>query len=96
MAETCECGMPHLNGTEHADKCPVATERYLSSLGLGVYPLPEVETGLVPVEPASPLLPRAADRLYAQVERLIRAGRVDARSELGDAALDYREMRYGG
>lgn len=41
----------------------------------------------------SPFLWRAADALYEAVERAIRAGRIDARSEIGDAALSYRELR---
>lgn len=30
----CECGLPHLGGTEHADECPFATREYFASVGL--------------------------------------------------------------
>jgi hypothetical protein len=35
---------------------------------------------------------RAAERLYAECERAIEAGRIGARSPIGDAALDYRDL----
>lgn len=44
--------------------------------------------------PPNPLLPRASDRLYDVCAQAIRAGRIDARSPLGDATLDYRQMRW--
>lgn len=45
--------------------------------------------------PIDPLMLRAADRLYDACERAInQTKRVDARSEIGDAALDYRDMRW--
>lgn len=47
----------------------------------------------LPDQSVSPFLLRAADRLYRECERAIRAGRVDARSPIGDATLDYRELR---
>ena len=46
-----------------------------------------------PGTPPSPMLVRAADRLFAECERAIRAGRLDARSPVGDATLDYRQER---
>lgn len=42
---------------------------------------------------AAPFLLRAADRLYGECERAITEGRIDARSPIGDATLDYREVR---
>jgi hypothetical protein len=39
------------------------------------------------------MLVRAADRLYAECLRAVREHRVDARSAIGDAVLDYREER---
>jgi hypothetical protein len=43
---------------------------------------------------ATPFFVRAADRLFAAVERQINeTKRIDARSEIGDAALDYRQER---
>jgi hypothetical protein len=50
----------------------------------------EEEVRLLGVEP---FLIRAAERLYAECERAITAGRIDARSPIGDATLDYRQMR---
>lgn len=37
---------------------------------------------------------RAADRLYDECARAIRAGRIDSRSPIGDATLDYRDTRF--
>ena len=44
--------------------------------------------------PADPMILRAADALYAACEDAVRAGRVDARSPIGDATLDYRDLRF--
>lgn len=44
--------------------------------------------------PATPFILRAADRLYDECERAVRSGRLDARSPIGDATLDYRDMRW--
>jgi hypothetical protein len=44
--------------------------------------------------PPNPLLPRASDRLYDVCAQAIRSGRIDARSPIGDATLDYRQMRW--
>jgi hypothetical protein len=44
--------------------------------------------------PADPMILRAADRLYDACEDAVRAGRVDARSPIGDATLDYRDLRF--
>jgi hypothetical protein len=41
----------------------------------------------------APFLVRSADRLYDECERAIREGRIDARSPIGDATLDYRDIR---
>lgn len=46
-----------------------------------------------PRDTPHPVFVRAADRLFRAVERQITSGRIDARSEIGDAALDYRELR---
>lgn len=46
-------------------------------------------------QPIDPFMLRAADRLYTAVERQINdTKRIDARSEIGDAALDYAQMRW--
>lgn len=44
-------------------------------------------------KPPDPFILRAADRLYDECERAIREGRLDARSPIGDATLDYGQMR---
>jgi cell pole-organizing protein PopZ len=44
--------------------------------------------------PADPMILRAADRLYDACEDAVLAGRVDARSPIGDATLDYRDLRF--
>lgn len=54
----------------------------------------EINEEIAAASRLSPFLPRAADRLYAECDRAIRAGRIDARSGIGDAALDYRDMRW--
>lgn len=41
-----------------------------------------------------PMTVRAADRLYDECARAIKAGRIDARSPIGDATLDYRDTRF--
>jgi hypothetical protein len=80
----CECGMPHLGGTEHADECPVGI----------VEANPILRPRRDYREPPSPFLLRGADALYDACARAVRAGRIDARSPIGDAVLDYRELRW--
>lgn len=46
-----------------------------------------------PNDAPSPFFVRHADALYAACEEAIRAGRIDARSKIGDATLDYRQER---
>ena len=44
--------------------------------------------------PADPMILRAADALYDACEASVLAGHVDARSAIGDATLDYRDLRF--
>lgn len=53
----------------------------------------EIPSDWTPRDKPTPIFVRASDRLFHEVERLIGSGRIDARSELGDAALDYRQER---
>lgn len=46
-----------------------------------------------PNDEPSPFFVRHADALYKAVEEQIKNGRIDARSKIGDAALDYRDER---
>lgn len=44
----------------------------------------------------SALLPFAAERLYEACEAAIKNGYIGSRSEIADAALDYRQMMEEG
>lgn len=46
-----------------------------------------------PNDAPSPFFVRHADALYEAVAEQIERGRIDARSKIGDAALDYRQER---
>lgn len=60
---------------------------------MGSVAYPEGEREWKPSDEATPMLVRAADRLYEECRRAIVAHRLDARSAVGDAVLDYREER---
>lgn len=53
----------------------------------------EEDRGWKPSDTPDPFLLRAADALYERCADLIRSHRVDARSPMGDALLDYRDVR---
>lgn len=46
-------------------------------------------------EMISPFAIKAADKLAAAVIALVKAGKLDARSEAGDAVLSYASIRFG-
>jgi hypothetical protein len=53
----------------------------------------EPDRGWKPGDTPRPFFVRAADTLYHACAKAIRNGRIDARSEIGDAVLDYRDER---
>lgn len=46
------------------------------------------------VTPPDSFILRASDRLYDECLRAIREGRIGSRSPIGDATLDYRDIRF--
>ena len=45
-------------------------------------------------KPISPFVVRAADILAAEVIRLVKTGKLDARCPAADASLDYAQTRF--
>lgn len=46
-------------------------------------------------EPVSPFVVRAADKLAMAVNRLVKRGVLDSRSEAADDLLNYASIRFG-